>query len=122
MNGVMGMLELALGFGPAAEPHRHYVAMARASAESLLGIINDILDFRESRKRQAGAGADGIRPQGTAPGNTVKMLAARAQKKGLELIPPRSPRGSRGSCRRPPALESGDHQPGRQRDQVHRAR
>lgn len=44
MNGVMGMLELALEDQPAGE-RRDQLVIARSSAESLLVIIDDILDF-----------------------------------------------------------------------------
>jgi len=84
MNGVMGMLELALDSGLTGT-QRHYVEMARMSADSLLGIINDILDFSkiESGKLELERTAFDLRE---TIGDTVKTLAARAQKKGLELI------------------------------------
>src|SRR5262249_42490775 len=44
MNGVLGMTELALGTALPPE-QREYVGTAHASAESLLAILNDILDL-----------------------------------------------------------------------------
>jgi signal transduction histidine kinase len=44
MNGVIGMINLALGTGLSQE-QRDYVATARTSAEALLNLLNDILDF-----------------------------------------------------------------------------
>ncbi len=44
MNGVLGMLELALD-GPLEEEQREFIDMAHKSAGSLLRILNDILDL-----------------------------------------------------------------------------
>ena len=44
MNGIMGMLELAMGTELAPE-QREYLELARQSAQNLLEIVNDILDF-----------------------------------------------------------------------------
>ena len=44
MNGITGMVELALNTGLSAE-QRDYLETARASADSLLSVINDVLDF-----------------------------------------------------------------------------
>src|SRR5208283_1371987 len=84
MNGVMGMLELALDSGLTGT-QRHYVEMARMSADSLLGIINDILDFSKIESGKLELERTGFDLRETV-GDTVKTLAARAQKKGLELI------------------------------------
>ena len=84
MNGVMGMLELALE-SDLTGPQRHYVEMAKISADSLLGIINDILDFSKIESGKLELEWTGFDLRETV-GDTVKTLAARAQKKGLELI------------------------------------
>ena len=44
MNGILGMTELVLN-SPLNEEQRQYLSLARASANSLLAIINEILDF-----------------------------------------------------------------------------
>ena len=44
MNGIIGMTELALATG-LAEEQRDYLSTVRASADSLLVILNDILDY-----------------------------------------------------------------------------
>ena len=84
MNGVMGMLELALD-SDLTGPQRHYVEMAKISADSLLGIINDILDFSKIEAGKLELEQTGFDLRETV-GDTLKTLAARAQKKGLELI------------------------------------
>ncbi len=84
MNGVLGMLELALE-SDLTGSQRHYVEMAKISADSLLGIINDILDFSKIESGKLELEWTGFDLRETI-GDTVKTLAARAQKKGLELI------------------------------------
>src|SRR5947209_3476087 len=59
--------------------------MAKASADSLLGIINDILDFSKVEAGRLELERTSFDLRETL-GDTVKSLAARAQKKGLELI------------------------------------
>src|SRR5208283_4566800 len=44
MNGVMGMLEVVLNT-ELTPRQREFLALARLSAESLLRLLNDILDF-----------------------------------------------------------------------------
>ena len=84
MNGVIGMIDLALETRLSAE-QRDYLETASGSAEALLTIINDVLDFS---KIQAGkldlnqvefSLSSGLR-------EPLKALAPRAQQKGLELI------------------------------------
>jgi signal transduction histidine kinase/CheY-like chemotaxis protein/HPt (histidine-containing phosphotransfer) domain-containing protein len=84
MNGIIGMTELALD-GDLAEDQRDRLNVVRASAESLLDILNDILDFSqiESRRLQL----DSV-PFGVADliGGVMRSLARRADEKGLELV------------------------------------
>ena len=44
MNAIIGMTELTLGTSLSEEQHE-YLAMVRSSANALLVIINDVLDY-----------------------------------------------------------------------------
>ncbi|MBL8792321.1 MAG: response regulator, partial [Planctomycetia bacterium] len=83
MNGIMGMTELALDTPLNAE-QREYLKLVKSSADSLLTVINDILDFS---KIEAGRLDLELVPFQfrDSVGDTVKTLAVRADKKGLEL-------------------------------------
>jgi two-component system, sensor histidine kinase and response regulator len=84
MNGILGMTELALD--EEMLPHqRDRLRIVQDSATSLLSIINDLLDFSKIE-----AGRMELDP---VPfdvhrelGNTVRSLAERAHRKGLELV------------------------------------
>jgi two-component system sensor histidine kinase/response regulator len=89
MNGVMGMIDLALDTPPGGS-QRDYLAIARSSAESLLTVINDVLDFS---KVEAGMLELDAEPffLGEVLGDTMSTLALRAHEKGLELALRMSP-------------------------------
>ena len=83
LNGIMGMTTLALESEPSQEL-RTYLDLIRSSAEALHGIIEDILDFSRIE-------ADKLRLESVefdlhdAVGSTLRMVAANAHRKGLEL-------------------------------------
>jgi PAS domain S-box-containing protein len=83
MNGVLGMTELALETELTAN-QREYLTLARSSAESLLAILNDILDFSkiEAGKLDLDPAPFDLRE---CVGEVLKVLALRAEQKGLEL-------------------------------------
>lgn len=82
MNGIIGMAELAMT--SQGEEQREYLALLRSSANALLDILNDILDYS---KIEAGKlELDPVRfdvPELVR--DVVKSLTFNAQKKNLEL-------------------------------------
>ena len=83
MNGVIGMTELALGTALTVE-QRDYLETAKLSADSLLGVINDVLDFSKVEARQLQVDPTDFHLRECVE-NVLKALALRAHEKGLEL-------------------------------------
>jgi two-component system sensor histidine kinase/response regulator len=83
MNGIIGMTELALGTDLSAE-QREYLEIVKSSAESLLSLINDILDYSkiEAGKLKLDPVEFKLR---TTLDRMFSALGVRAQRKGLEL-------------------------------------
>jgi len=83
MNGIIGMTELALS-EQLSDEVREYLSMAKSSADALLVILNDILDYSKIE-----AGKIDLDPvQFNLPeliGDAIKSLAIAAHKKRLEL-------------------------------------
>jgi len=92
MNAIIGMTDLARQTVLTPE-QREYLDMVKTSAESLLTIINDILDFAKIEAGKLEVEAVPFRLRQSL-GDTMKMLAYDAHKKGLELaceISPHTP-------------------------------
>ncbi|HEY7251444.1 MAG TPA: PAS domain S-box protein [Methylomirabilota bacterium] len=84
MNAILGMTDLALDT-LLTEDQRQYLTTVKSAANSLLGIISDILDFAKIE-----AGHLELDPAdfslSSVLGATLRALAVRAHKKGLELV------------------------------------
>ena len=83
MNGILGATDLALDTDLTPE-QREYMGMAKASADALLNILDDILDYSkiEAGKLDLDPISFRLRDSLTL---TMKPLAMRAHQKGLEL-------------------------------------
>ena len=83
MNAIIGMTDLLLDTN-LTRTQREYVSILSESGESLLTLINDILDFSKIE-----AGKLDLHPVGfdlrEHLGDTLRSLALRAHRKGLEL-------------------------------------
>jgi two-component system sensor histidine kinase/response regulator len=84
MNAIIGMTELALHTRLTTE-RREYLSSVKDSADSLLALIDDILDFSriEARKLELKPTAFALRDW---LADSLRTLALRADQKGLELI------------------------------------
>jgi PAS domain S-box-containing protein len=84
MNAILGMTELALDT-LLSDDQQQYLTTVKSAADNLLSIINDILDFAKIE-----AGRLELDPTDFALssvlGGTLRALAVRAHRKGLELV------------------------------------
>ncbi len=92
IHGIIGMAGLALDTELTQE-QREYLGMVRCSADSLVDIVDDILDFAKIEAGQLELEAAEFDLRAVVE-QAAEMMAPRAQKKGLELIchiPPQVP-------------------------------
>ena len=84
MNGVIGMTDLVLDSELTAD-QRDHLATARTSADTLLSILNDVLDFSKIESRKLELQAAPFSPRASIA-DALEPFALRARQKGLELI------------------------------------
>jgi signal transduction histidine kinase/ligand-binding sensor domain-containing protein/CheY-like chemotaxis protein len=84
MNGILGMTELALATESKAD-QQNYLVIARNSAESLLTLINEILDFSKVEAGKLELDLVDVDLRESLAG-TIATMTIRAQQKGLRLI------------------------------------
>jgi PAS domain S-box-containing protein len=84
MNAILGMTELVLDT-ELTDDQRQCLQTVQSGADSLLGMINDLLDFSKIEAGKLELSADDFSLR-AALGDTLRVLAIRAHKKGLELV------------------------------------
>ena len=84
MNGMLGMAQLLLMPGLGEEEHNEYVRTILNSGQTLLSLLNDILDLSkvEAGKLEL---AHGVFDPGQVVEETAALFAASARSKGLEI-------------------------------------
>ena len=120
MNAILGMTELVLDT-PLGDDQRQSLRTVKSAADNLLGIINDLLDFSkiDAGKLELDLNDFSLR---SVVRDTLRALATRAHRKGLELHLQRAARCSRWTERRRGPTAPGAAEPPRERDQVHGSR
>ncbi len=83
MNAMIGMTELALATRITRE-QREYLTAIQGSADALLALVNDLLDFSKVEARKLQLDRIGFKLR-DALEDTMRVLAPRAHKKGIEL-------------------------------------
>jgi len=84
MNGIFGMTELALDTADDQE-RREFLLRARACAETLMGILNDVLEFSRVEAGRVELEQIEFDPRDLVDG-VLDTLALEAERKGLELL------------------------------------
>ena len=120
MNGILGMTELALGTD-LTEEQREFLTMVKSSADSLLTVINEVLDFAKIEAGKLDIDAIEFNLRDSLE-ETTRMFAFPADRKGIELICDVAPESAGRRGRRPDALATDRGKPSLQRHQIHGTR
>jgi PAS domain S-box-containing protein len=83
MNAVLGMLQLVMD-GDMSSEQEHYLTVAHGAAESLMGLLSDILDFSRIEFRSLALAPIDFDIRKLL-GETAETMALQSQAKGLEL-------------------------------------
>ncbi len=83
MNGILGTLELMLD-SPLSTDQRECLGMAKTSADSLLGILSDILDLSKVEARKLELNLEEFSLRETVK-SAVQLMLSRAHEKDLKL-------------------------------------
>ena len=97
MNGVISMAELLLRT-PLADDQREYATTVKESAEALLTVVSDILDFSKMEAGRVDLESVTFDPAAIVAGS-IQLLRSTADAKGISLatkLSPRLPRAVRG--------------------------
>ncbi|MEZ5353224.1 MAG: ATP-binding protein [Bryobacteraceae bacterium] len=89
LHGVLGLTQLALD-GDLRDEQRDYLQTAFQSGQSLLGLLNELLDFNQIENNRLVIDASHFSPRSCVE-DVVKMLAWQAKQKGLRLYTEAAP-------------------------------
>src|SRR5690606_5539400 len=84
MNGIIGMIDLLMA-KPLNEVQREYAQVIYDSAQALLALINDILDYSKIEANKLRLEITEFEPQALVEG-VAELLAPKAREKGLALM------------------------------------